>query len=315
MKVLALMSIPAPIKDQIAALPNVQIEGPDYLAQHGLTDITAIFGWQSRLNDLIKENSTVRFVQSFSAGVDYFPLATFQEKNIVMANTSGIHARPIAESVLAYVLAFARGIADSAHRTPENFWDRDASRGDVFTLPGKTALIYGTGHIGRAIAEILTQQGMTVTGISHHGEAVAPFTAVGTDQDSAAFAKAADVIINIMPLTPETHHFFNAAFFNALTKKPLFINVGRGPSVDTGALVAALQTNQLSGAALDVFEQEPLPATSPLWQAPHLLMTPHVSGAFAEIYTAAATILYHNLAQFIRDGSLAENQVDLSQGY
>lgn len=174
MKVLALMAIPAPIKDQIAALPNVQIEGPDYLAQHGLTDITAIFGWQSRLNDLIKENSTVRFVQSFSAGVDYFPLATFQKKNIVMANTSGIHARPIAESVLAYVLAFARGIADSAHRTPENFWDRDASRGDVYTLPGKTALIYGTGHIGRAIAEILTQQGMTVTGISHHGEAVAP---------------------------------------------------------------------------------------------------------------------------------------------
>lgn len=315
MKVLDLMGIPAPEKEKITALPNVQVESADYLAQHGLADITVIFGWNKQAAALLPENTSVRFVQSFSAGVDYFPLTTLQSKNILLANTSGIHARPIAESVLAYILAFARGVAASSQRTPADFWASDDLRASVFTLPGKTALIYGTGHIGRAIAEVLARQGMTVNGISHHGEPVAPFATVGRDSDSLALAKAADVIANIMPLTAETHHFFNDAFFNDLTGAPLFINVGRGPSVDTKALVAALHNGRLGGAALDVFEQEPLPADSPLWQAPHLLMTPHISGAFAGIYAAAADILYQNLAQFVQDGTLAENQVDLQQGY
>ncbi|MFT8411454.1 MAG: NAD(P)-dependent oxidoreductase [Schleiferilactobacillus perolens] len=314
MRILDLMGLSGAAVEELTAI-GTQIVHRSDLKNDDLTGITAIFGWQRDLAPALATANDLRFIQSYSAGVDYFPLDVLRAKHILLANTSGIHAIPIAESTVGYILAFARGIFASSKKTPTNFWDQQGIRSNMFTLTNKTAVIFGTGHIGQKIAEALAAFGVTVLGISHHGRPVAPFAEVGTDQQSAEFAHRADFIINIMPLTPATKGFFNQSFFAPLTRQPFFINVGRGPSVVTADLVAALKNGKLRGAALDVYEQEPLPANSPLWDLPNVLMTPHVSGNFAEMNDAASEIFTNNVQQFLQDETLAQNEVDLSQGY
>ncbi|KRK73308.1 NAD(P)-dependent oxidoreductase [Lacticaseibacillus nasuensis] len=276
--------------------------------------IDVILGWGSAASQILNRTNRVRFIQAMSAGVDYLPLRQLAQEHILLANTSGIHAEPIAEHVLGSVLTFARGLRPTAPLT-EAQWLDNARREAIWTAAGKTVLIYGTGHIGQAIAKLLRGIGMHTIGISRTGAAKPEFDRVGTDADSTNFARVADVIVNVMPLTGETRHFFDARFFTALPQKPLFINVGRGASVDQKALVAALQAGRLRGAALDVFEVEPLPTNDPLWRLPNVLITPHLSGTVPNLRHRVFEIFWPNLLSIAKGGPLVKNQVDLSLGY
>lgn len=310
MNILALLELPEAAAAELAKRPEVTIiQAADYRPETA-GEIDVIYGWGEPAAELIAGFNRVRFVQSTSAGVDYMPLARFEELGIQLANTSGIHAAPIAESVVGMALAFARGLVPVATE-----WDGQTRRKSMWELAGQTAVIFGTGHIGTAIAQKLGALGMTVNGVSQHGRPVAGFEEVGTDADAMALAQAADLVVNVMPLTPATHHFFDAAFFAELTRRPLFVNVGRGASVDTNALVQALATGQLRGAALDVVENEPLASDDPLWQTPGLLLTPHVSGTVAHLREKAFAILWPNVLGLLDTGAIVKNVVDLAAGY
>ncbi|WP_407890855.1 NAD(P)-dependent oxidoreductase [Lacticaseibacillus sp. N501-2] len=265
--------------------------------------IDVILGWNQIGLDIIAQPNRVKFVQAMSAGVDYLPLAEFQRQNILLANVAGIHAEVIAEYVLAGILAFAHGmfpVATSWVR-PQQMW----------SLQEAQAVIYGTGHIGTMIAKHLHQFGVKVIGVDRHGLPKADFDQVTTDK---AIAQNADIIVNVMPLTPATQQYFDQAFFAQLAKQPLFINVGRGASVDEPALIQALDS-QLKGAVLDVASVEPLPQTSPLWQLPNVWVTPHIAGQVTHLRQQVADIFLPNMAQFAQNGTLKSHQVNLSVGY
>ncbi|MHA3066149.1 NAD(P)-dependent oxidoreductase [Lacticaseibacillus saniviri] len=280
-------------QQQVATLADEKIE----VVTKATETIDAVYGWGPQAAALLDQGPSFHFVQSFSAGVDYFPLAALKAANVELANTSGIHAVPIAESVLGYLLAFGRGVIDDKM---------------IFTLENKQAIVYGTGNIGRQIATYLRALGVTVVGVNTHGEAVAPFdrTVAMVDADPAQ----ADFIINVLPLTPQTHHHFDARFFKHLSKQPIFVNVGRGQSVDQSALVSALKQNQISGAALDVFEQEPLPQNDPLRQLKHVILTPHISALGRNLKEEAFKVLEANLIA-LKNNTPRTHLVDLNAGY
>lgn len=315
LKLLNLFELSSANRKQLAQIPDLEIIDPEQVTPSLITKISAIYGWNQLGTEVLNQSTQLRFVQSNSAGVDYLPLKTFKQKGILLANVSGIHAEPISETVIAYVLAFVRGVLESEHAKQQSKWIGDQIRPTITTLHQKVAAIYGTGHIGQEIANKLKVFGVKTIGISRHGHPAAIFDQVFTDHDAIKATEAADIIINIMPLTEQTHHFFDRSFFETLTNQPLFINVGRGPSVDTEALVSALQAGKLSGAGLDVYEQEPLATDSPLWGMANVIMTPHISGGFVEYGDAAFAILRENLQSILKNDRVARNQVDLSEGY
>ncbi|MGF2384370.1 NAD(P)-dependent oxidoreductase [Lentilactobacillus otakiensis] len=315
MKILDLFNLTEQQQAKLAGLGNVQVIEPQDLNDNNSKEIDAIYGWDAHAEEVLTASPKLKFIQSNSAGVDYMPLSEFQKKGIILANVSGIHAEPISETVIAYVLSFARGIVTTAAARPDKRWVGDQVRMQNYTLKNRTAVIFGTGHIGEAIAEKLQFFGTRTVGVSRHGNPVAHFDEVVTDDEGTDRAAKADFVINIMPLTPATKHFFNKKFFDEMINHPVFINVGRGPSVDTQALINALDQYKLAGAGLDVFESEPLEKSSPLWEMDNVILTPHISGGFQEYGAEAFDILYKNLASFIQTGEVAVNKVDLSAGY
>ncbi|KZU14567.1 phosphoglycerate dehydrogenase [Lactiplantibacillus argentoratensis] len=262
---------------------------------------------------LARPTNQLKFVQVISAGVDYLPLKALQAAGVVVANTSGIHADAISESVLAAMLSVVRGYhAAWLNQHGARQWALPMT---TSTLTGQQLLIYGTGQIGQSLAAKASALGMHVIGVNTTGHPADHF------HENVAFTATADVlatanfIVNALPLTPTTHHLFSTELFQQTKQQPMLINIGRGPAVDTAALMTALDQHQLSMAALDVTEPEPLPADHPLWQRDDVLITPHISGQIAHFRATVFPIFAANFAQFVKDGTLVRNQVDLNRGY
>ena len=304
----------ATVKTGLAQVPDFTIlVGSDALTDEQLASVEITLGWDQHLGQRLLNlpHHHLRWVQTFSAGVDYLPFAALKAADVIVSNVSGIHAVPISEFVMGGLLFHTRGLDFAVDNQQHAQWVRP--RG-LSVLSGQQMLVYGTGHIGEAIAKLAQAFGMITVGVNHDGHPVANFDRTVDDQHSVAELTHSQVIVNVMPLTQETHHFFDAEFFSQLQNQPVFVNVGRGPSVDTQALIAALKT-QLSYAIIDVVDPEPLPADSPLWQAPNALVAPHISGLYANYGRDAMAIFTKNLKQFLVDGTLAQNQVDLNRGY
>ncbi len=185
----------------------------------------------------------------------------------------------------------------------------------MWSLDGRTIFVVGLGGIGTEVARRANALGMTVIAIRNTPHEKPLFVSEqGLSGDLRAFAGRADVIVNCLPLTPETRGIFDKAFFNAAKRGALFINVGRGASVVTADLVAALEDGRIGGAGLDVTDPEPLPADHPLWHAPNVLITPHVSALVASSDEPRWLIVRENLRRFAAGARLL-SEVDVQRGY
>lgn len=278
------------------------------------SSVTLTIGWSKEWEEhLLSADSTLKWVQSISAGVDTLPLAKFREKNILLSNSSGIHAQAIAEHVLAAILMTTRGFTQTVKNQSLERW----SAQDIHFryLTEQEILIVGTGHIGQKLAELLQGLGAAPVGINTSGHPVAGFSKTYSLDQLEEVSQKADFVINILPLTPETTHLYDSDFFETMNPTGTFINVGRGASVDTSALVAALKNGQIQQALLDVFEEEPLPQGHPLWQLENCIITPHISGMTPHFQKAFMEIFLNNLSCFVTTGELAQNQVSLTEGY
>lgn len=286
------------------------------MSDEALAKIDIVLGWDPKVVPKILNlpTSRLKWIQAYSAGVDYYPLSRLAQKNILLSNVSGIHAEPIAENVIGMILGFYRGLHTAAINQSHQKWQLPTSRPQVVT--GKNLVIFGTGHIGTRIAELAQAFKMKVTGVNHSGHPADQFTnIIAIDQLNSQPVRDADIIVNTLPLTPQTKGLYNHTFFKLVQNRPLFISIGRGPSTVTDDLIAALQAGQLGGAALDVTDPEPLPENSPLWQMPNVIITPHISGLYQNYLKDAFDIFLKNLAQFEENGTLIKNQVDLKSGY
>ena len=218
----------------------------------------------------------LRWVQALSAGVDHYDVETLEARDIALTNASGVHAEPIAEQVLGYILAFERRLHESMDQQRRGVWER-VEGGEV---RGKTMGIIGVGAIGTRTAELADALGMRVIGTKRDLEGAPEVleTCYRAD-DHHTVCRQADYLVLACPLTDETEGLISSDEFRLLPSEAVLVNIARGGVVDQAALIRALQYGQIRGAGLDVFETEPLPAASPLWDLSNVIITPHMAGS------------------------------------
>jgi phosphoglycerate dehydrogenase-like enzyme len=229
----------------------------------------------------------------------------------VLTNSRGVFDGAIAEYVLGLIIAFAKGFPETMALKEQRIWQhRLAER-----IAARRVLVVGVGGIGRAIARLLHGAGMEVQGVGRSERGSDPdFGLVHAQSELDRLLPEADFVVVAAPLTERTAGLFGARQFRAMKPAARFINVGRGAIADQDALVAALAEKQIAGAALDVFEQEPLPPQSPLWEMPSVIVSPHMSGDFAGYHEALAKLFSDNFRRF-RSGASLRNVVDKELGY
>lgn len=272
-----------------------------------------IVGWTDALTPFIeKEETKVKWVQYPYAGINTMPLDLFKEKGILLSNGSGIHRAAVSESVMGLILGFTRKIIFSAKNQAKGHW---LKTDDVYELNGKTMMIVGAGKIGVYLGQIAKGFNMETIGINRSGRKIENMDRQYVQTDLIDVVHQADIIVNILPATKETHQLFNQELFNEMKEETIFINVGRGETVDTAAMIKALDNGPLLFAGLDVFEEEPLPREHPLWTHEKVLMTPHIAGNVEHYPSQFYPLFKKNLLSFIENKSLTENEVELETGY
>lgn len=254
---------------------------------------------------------SVQWMHVAAAGVDALMSPQVRESGVVVTNSRGVFDEAIAEYVLAQVLSFAKDLPGSLRLQQERTWQhRESER-----VAGTRALVVGTGPIGRATARLLRAAGLEVAGSGRRARADDPD--FGTVTDTSGLPEAlgrADWVVAIAPLTEETKGMFDADAFAAMQPHARFINVGRGELVRTADLVTALREGRIAGAALDVVDEEPLPAEHPLWTLPDVMITPHNSGDVVGWRDALVTLFADNFVRWA-EGRPLDNVVDTSLGY
>jgi phosphoglycerate dehydrogenase-like enzyme len=265
--------------------------------------------------DLLVRAKKLRWYQHWGAGIDWLiQHEGVVKKDFLLTNTSGIHAIPISEHILAFMLAFARNFPMSIRHQQQRYWDHQET-GQLFELAGKHVLIIGLGAIGKQTAHILSALGMHVAGIRRSpGQPVEGVEYLAGMEDLDRILPQADFVVVTLPLTKDTHHIFNSSTFSKMKKSAYFINIGRGGTVHEADLVSALQEQQIAGAGLDVFETEPLPADSPLWDMPNVIITAHNSGISPLYDQRAFAIFIDNLERYLHNQPL-RNLVNKELGY
>lgn len=253
----------------------------------------------------------LRWLHIASAGVDPVLFPGLRESDVVLTNSRGVFDDAIAEYVLGVVLAFAKDFARSYDLQREGRWQhRETER-----IAGHEVLVVGTGPIGRAIARLLRAAGMRVSGAGRRERIGDPD--FGVVHESARLTEVlphADYVVAVAPLTEHTKGMFDARAFAAMKPSARFVNVGRGELVVTSDLIKALESNAIAGAALDVFDTEPLPAESPLWTLPDVLVSPHMSGDFIGWRNTLVEVFTENFRRW-RAGEPLRNVVDKTLGY
>ncbi len=253
----------------------------------------------------------LRWLHIASAGVDPVLFPGLQASDVVLTNSRGVFDGAIAEYVLGVVLAFAKDFVRSWDLQRRKQWKhRESER-----ISGRRVLVVGTGPIGRSIARSLRAAGMSVAGVGRRPREDDPdFGDVFSSSDLARHLPEADYVVAVAPLTEQTKGMFDAEAFAAMKPGARFVNVGRGELVVTSDLVGALRDGSLGGAALDVFDTEPLPAESPLWSMENVLISPHMSGDFVGWRTTLVEVFADNFRRW-RAGEPLRNVVDKQLGY
>ena len=296
---------------RVLHLPNY-----DRLAAE-LPDTDIFVGYSLRAEQL-KEGKKLKWIHSTAAGVAQLMYPELRDSGIMVTNPSGIFSVPMAEHTLGLLLALARNFPDSvreqdrARWAQQQIWDKPQH---LTELNGKVLLIVGFGSIGREVAKRAKAFEMRVWGVTRSGEG--DRTHVEKIFSAAKLHEAlpdADYVLICAPETAETKHLIGTAQIARMKRGSRLINVGRGSLLDENALVQALESGALGGAALDVAQTEPLSAESPLWKAPNLFITPHTSGVSDRLWERQTSILIELLERWF-DGRELFNRVDFARGY
>ena len=238
----------------------------------------------------------------------------FQElidSDVVVTNSRGVFDLALAEYVIGLMLALSKDFVTTFVHQSEHRWVQRESE----TLHGKTAVVVGVGPIARATARLAKAFGMTVRGIGRTARNGDPdFGDIAGPESLHALFAEADYAVLVLPKTPETLGMIDEAALESLTPTARLINVGRAATLDQDALVRALREGRIAGAALDVVNPEPLPADDPLWDVPHLLISPHMSGDHRGWQQNIVAMFESNLDRWLRGAPLL-NVVDKHLGY
>ncbi len=307
---------PAPLLDLMPAYVKVLRGSVADDFGDSAADADIILSWGAKrdvMEQLLAKGHKLRWIHSRSAGLDSLMFPALVESHVPLTNGRGVFSQSLGEFAIGAALFFAKDVRRMLRSQSERKWDQF----NVVELRGQTLGIIGYGDIGKAVAKRAKAMDMNVLAMRRRPELSYGDEYVnevfGFDKKREMIAKC-DYVVAAMPLTPETKASIGAEDFAAMKKTTVFINIGRGPVVDEPALIRALESKQIKGAGLDVFETEPLPATSPLYGLDNVLMSAHCADNTDEWLNDAMRFFYQNLDRFSKGEQLL-NVVDKRAGY
>jgi len=316
--ILALTDTADPATDpqlrMLADLPHA-IANPQAGLSGPATDAEVILHWAGP-RDLLRAAflacRNVRWVHSRSAGLDRILFPELVGSAVPLTNGSGVFSASLGEFALGAILYFAKDFRRMLRNQEAGRWEQF----DVDEISGQTVGIVGYGDIGRAVASRAHAMGMKVLALKRHPPAstdplVDRFYA---SRELDSMLAASDFVVVCAPLTRETHHMVSDAALAAMKPNVVVINIGRGPVIDQAALVRALTQNKIRGAALDVFEQEPIPPEDPIWKLPNIFISPHCADHTRDWLDQAMRFFLEEYERF-RTGQPLKNVVEKHLGY
>ncbi|WP_414568743.1 D-2-hydroxyacid dehydrogenase [Nostoc sp. CCY 9925] len=265
----------------------------------------------STLDKVLAAAPKLRWQQTPSAGVNHILTPNFLQRDIILTNGAGVHAIPISEFVLAFMLYHAKNLRKLQTLQDEHTWVRGVF---LEELADATLLIIGTGNIGQAIASRAKAFGVRVWGSRRHPEPLPNFDKIVGADEWRLLLPAADYVVIATPLTPETKGLIDEAALQSMRPSAYLINIARGAIVDETALLTALREGWIAGAGLDTVAIEPLPPESPLWSLPNAFITPHCSALSPRLRERIAELFIDNLKRY-QTGQPLRNVVDKKAGY
>lgn len=297
-----------------AQFPQFDIATPtEEQAAEALVDADGAYGWIPP--DLLPTAEKLRWLQNpFAGPFEGYYYQELIDHPVTISNPRGIYSDHIAHHILMFMLALSRGLPYWMDVQRARRWDKDARKRGYVNVVGSTVLINGVGGIGAETARLCAALGARVVGIDPRPERESPAELHGPEELDGLLPEA-DFVITTVPHTPETEGMWNAERFGLMKQSAYFINIGRGMTTRLDDLVEALESNAIAGAALDVFEIEPLPEEHPLWTMENVLITPHVAVAeAADLSERRFEIVAENMGRFL-DGRDFINVVDKAKWY
>ena len=305
------------LAQQYPDLQSVQRDSYEGIETH-LRDAEAVFTISLR-PDQFAAARTLRWIHTPSAAVHQMLFPELIDSSVILTNSREVHGPVVAEHVVALMFALAKKIPQSVLLQQKCIWGQETIWNEgqhPQEIAGATLGLIGVGSIGGRVARIAASLGMRVIAVREHPEKGTPdgveqvFPLTELDQ----LLGQSDFVVLAAPLLAATERLINAERLAHMKPSGYLINVGRGPQVDQLALVEALRTRQIAGAALDVFDREPLPADSPLWNLDNLLITPHTAGLTDKLWQRHYELFSENLRRYIADEPLL-SVVDKHKGY
>ncbi|MFJ5623688.1 D-2-hydroxyacid dehydrogenase [Peribacillus loiseleuriae] len=293
---------------------NILIGNDSSVWQDQLTEAEIIV---IRKNDImasiICDRSKLKWLQSWSAGVNSFPLKQLEEKNVIVTSANGVHSYPISETIFSLMLSLTRKLHIYVKQQQRKKWDEANVSLEIHK---KTIGIIGVGAIGVETAKIAKAFGMKVLGVRRSGKVENYVDTMYRIEQLNEVLPQCDYVVVTLPLTDETKHLFGTEQFQLMKKSAFFINIARGQIVKEEEMISALKLKEIAGAGLDVFAVEPLPENSPLWEFENVIITPHSSG-LTEYYgqRVIEDIFIPNLKSYLENKTPTINVVDYRNGY
>lgn len=274
-------------------------------------DILITYG-EDLTNETIEWAENLKWIMVISAGLDKMPFDAIKQRDIMVTNARGIHKIPMAEYTLGTMLQTAKQLQQLSIKQKGHQWDRAIQTQE---LAGKTITIIGPGAIGGEVARLAKAFRMKTVGVNRSGQATEYIDDIFMIDDILNALPSADFVVSVLPSTSATYHLINKNHFQAMKADSVFINIGRGTTVNQNDLVDALKSGVIAHAVLDVFEEEPLDKAHPFWDMKQVTLTPHVSSITTEYQPRSLQIFRDNLSRYLRNETHFINAIDLERGY
>lgn len=265
--------------------------------------------------DVVSKNldklSSLKWIQILQTGVEKLPFEELIARDIAVTNIKGIYGDPMSEYAMSKILYFSREIDRFVEQKKEKRYDRTKL---VDEIGGKKIGIFGTGLIGTEVAKKAQCFGMEVIGFNSSGRSVDGFDKIYSWDSKEEMLKVCDYIVLVLPLIEETKGFLSAKEFDIIKPTAVLVNIGRGPLINENDFIDAMKEKKLRGAALDVFDVEPLIETHPYWDLDNVIITPHLSGKTTSFFDRTSKIFLDNYKHYLNK-STCEYTVDLERRY
>ncbi|WP_018923331.1 D-2-hydroxyacid dehydrogenase [Salsuginibacillus kocurii] len=254
----------------------------------------------------------LKWIMVISAGMELMPFEAIAETNILVTNAKGIHKKPMAEYTFHMIFQHARSADTVKQQEQDHIWNR---RIPLAEINEQTLAILGTGAIGQEIARLGQAFNMKVLGLNQDGREVEHVDVSFSMDDMDEMLSQSDYVVSVLPATNKTENMMTSERFKAMKPNAVFINIGRGQTVNEQDIIEALDNQEFAHAILDVFNEEPLPSEHPFWEMGSVTVTPHISGISARYQPRAFEIFEKNLHAFLKNQNEFINLVDPSRGY